>query len=157
MEVRLQFVYLCVCVRILSVCDTPASPKKCFTLPRALWIDFICSVLLLIEVIVGSIAIGFAGASSTWLRCSMYHQIDFLVLLSSATNLALAFVFSWTELFTLRPFRLFQLFKVLSVFRHLSYIKYILKALIQGGARMGTVVSVLAFAILFFGVLGSSI
>ena len=27
-EVRLQFVYLCVCVRILSVCDT-RSPKKC--------------------------------------------------------------------------------------------------------------------------------
>jgi len=140
--------------------DTKNFELDRFEMPRSLWIDFMCSSLLFLEVAVGCIAIGFVGAHSTWLRCSGYHQLDFAVLLTSAANLSISFVFGSREslaLFTLRPLRLMQLLKVLSCLRHFVYVKHIVKAVRQGAPLIATVTGLLAFVILFFAALSLSV
>lgn len=131
-----------------------------FEMPRSLWIDFVCSSLLFLEITVGCIAIGFVGAHSTWLSCSGYHKLDFAVLITSAANLGISFVFGSREsmvLFTLRPLRLIQLLKVLSCLRHFVYVKHIVKAARQGSPLIGTVLGLLTFVVLFFAALALSV
>jgi len=126
-------------------------------LSRHLWVDVVCTFLLVVEVFVASVAIGFAGKPSTWLCCSAHHKVDLLVLLTSFGNLGYWFAFGPREdtvVLTLRPLRLLLIFKVLGTLEHLTYVKYLVKACKQGAALMTTVALLLAFFVLFFATLG---
>ena len=139
---------------------TKEKDLKNFDMPRSLWIDFLCTAVLFLDIFLGAVALGFYGGPGTWLRCSRYHQLDFAVLLTSAANLSLSWVFGQGDNlveFTLRPLRLVQIFKVLTVFRHLSYIRRILKTYRDGAELMISVLAMLLFTILLFASLGISI
>jgi len=122
---------------------------------RHLWVDVGCTCLLALEIFVASVSIGFVGQPNTWLRCSAYHKVDLLVLITSLGNLGYSFVFGAdTVVLNLAPLRLFLFFKVLGSLKQLTYVKYLVKACKRGAPLMATVALLLVFIVLFFAALG---
>jgi hypothetical protein len=74
--------------------------------------EFLCVGAIVLELLVGCIAIGAVSDETAYLRCSNFHKLDFALLLVTALEYTLSFTLGVTY-FSFRAFRLLRLLKPL--------------------------------------------
>jgi hypothetical protein len=117
-------------------------------------LDSLFFAIMLLEVLVGCAALGFARGDSSWFHSSRFHQIDLAVLLLSIMDYFLeARIDGYRGPF--RVFRLFRLLKPVMTFDLLRQLGQILRALSRGVRQLATVFAVLALLFLAFAMFGA--
>lgn len=137
-------------------CDTAsqAGPPK-----AASWldsVDIISGVVLLFEVFVGCVSMGFAGHWSCWLHTTDFHKLDLFVLIVTITEYVALFGFG-VQVVTMRPFRLLRIFRAITKIRFFAGIKTILITLKLGVQQLFIVFAMLMFFIASFSIFGMAI
>lgn len=119
------------------------------------YFDYACVLVLAFEVVVGSIALGFVRSEITYLRCSDFHKLDFIVLIVTITEY-IARYFD-VQGVTLRPFRLLRVFRAITRIKTFAGIKSIILTLKQGLPQLSIVFAMLLFFMAAFSICGMAI
>jgi hypothetical protein len=94
-----------------------------------MYFDFLCLSVSFVEVLIGSIAIGFVREKTCWLRCSEYHGLEFVILLCTITEYFAAW--KGVQGQTLRPFRLLRVLRSITQIRTFAGVKAMITTLKQ--------------------------
>ena len=120
-----------------------------FTPPT--WTAAIFMSMYLAEFFVKSAAFGIWGARYAYLNYDIFNRLDFMVTCSSVLEFIGAF---WGATFTLRGFRLFRLLRPLLKMRTFEDVGAILSTLEIGAPALATVIWLMFFVFVLFGVIG---
>ena len=124
--------------------------------PFADFFEAFCVAALAMEVLVGCIAVGFAGSERSYLRSSYFHQLDFAILLLTILEYVLLYT-QGVAYFSFRAFRLLRLLQPILGLDFFRDVKHFLATLSRAAPQLATITVVLVLFLLAFSVLGGSL
>ena len=137
---------------IMMACEAPALEDNEIFMDVVLYVDYVVTVIFVIEMCLKLIALGLMGEKSAYLT-SGWNVLDGLIVTVSVLSLALANL----DLEWVRALRVLRVLRPLRMISRIPELRVVVNALLASFPGLGNVLLVMSLNFVIFGILGMSL